>query len=346
MRIPPAVRTGDKVAVLSPAWAAPAYFPELHEQAMRRVEDVLGLSVVEFPTTRAMGASPQARAADINAAFADPSIRAIFSTVGGDDQICVIPYLDPDLVRADPKPFFGYSDNTNLLNWLWMNDVASYHGGSTMVHFGPGPSVDPEHLTTLRAALFGGGDVALPRTVDSQDYGFDWSDPRALSEPSPRGEALPVEFLGSEKAVRGATWGGCLEVIDQLALAGRLPTPDQLEGAILIFETSEVMPAPDFVGRWIRSMGERGYLEAAAGLAFARPVVSDRSSSEPEAARQARMNGYIEYLLTNISRYRSDLLVCLNLPFGHTRPQLVLPYGGEITLDPLAGAVVAHFPVA
>jgi muramoyltetrapeptide carboxypeptidase LdcA involved in peptidoglycan recycling len=55
------------------------------------------------------------RAADLNAAFADPSIRAILATIGGEDQITVIPHLEALAVRADPKPFVGYSDNTRIL---------------------------------------------------------------------------------------------------------------------------------------------------------------------------------------------------------------------------------------
>ena len=98
---------GDRVAVLSPAFAAPAVGPAVHEQAMQRLQDVTGLVPVEYPTTRTLGASAQDRAADLNAAFADPTIRAVLATIGGEDQITVVPHLDPGPVRADPKPFLG-----------------------------------------------------------------------------------------------------------------------------------------------------------------------------------------------------------------------------------------------
>ncbi|MFY9263316.1 MAG: LD-carboxypeptidase [Actinomycetaceae bacterium] len=341
---PSTLQPGDKIAVLSPSWSAPSYFPAVHEQALRRISEELDLIPVEYPTTRKMGASAEERAADINAAFADPEIRGIFATVGGADQITVIPHLNPELPRRDPKPFFGYSDNTNLLNWLWNNGMGAYHGGSTMVHLGSGPKTDPEHMATLRAALFGGGDLALPRPTHSQDYGFDWSEPRAVTDESPTEPAIPLEFLGSDDAVRGHTWGGCMEVLDQLAMADRFPQTADLEGAIIILETSEEIPSPALVGRWIRSMGERGYLEAAAGLVFARPVVDDRDKPASAEVREIRRETYIEYVLTNIARYRNDLLVCLNLPIGHPRPQLVIPYGGDITLDPATHTVIGHYP--
>jgi muramoyltetrapeptide carboxypeptidase LdcA involved in peptidoglycan recycling len=144
------------VAVLSPSFAAPGFAPEVREQAMRRLEEVTGLRPVEYPTTRRLEASARDRAADLNAAFADPGIRAVLVTVGGEDQITVVPHLDPETVRADPKPFLGYSDNTNLLNWLWNQGVAGYYGGSTQVHLGPGPAVDEVHAASLRAALLPG----------------------------------------------------------------------------------------------------------------------------------------------------------------------------------------------
>src|SRR3954464_623337 len=104
---------GDRVAVVSPSFAAPAVAVAVHEQALRRLTEVTGLVPVEYPTTRRLDASAADRAADLNAAFGDPSIRAVLATIGGEDQITVVPHLDPDLVRRDPKPFLGYSDNTN-----------------------------------------------------------------------------------------------------------------------------------------------------------------------------------------------------------------------------------------
>src|SRR4051794_35839221 len=136
---PPKAAPGDKVAVLSPSFAAPAVAPAVHEQALRRLREVTGLVPVEYPTTRLLGASAADRAADLNAAFGDPQIRAVLATIGGEDQITVVSHLDADAVRADPKPFLGYSDNTNILNWLWTNGITGFHGGSTQVHLGPGP---------------------------------------------------------------------------------------------------------------------------------------------------------------------------------------------------------------
>lgn len=109
----PKARPGDRVAVISPASAAPAISPALHEQAMRRLTEATGLIPVEYPTTRQLGASAGARAADVTAAFADPDIRAVLATIGGDDQVTVVPHVDASVLVANPKPFLGYSDNTH-----------------------------------------------------------------------------------------------------------------------------------------------------------------------------------------------------------------------------------------
>jgi len=120
---------------------------------MCRLREEMGLEPVEYPTTRQLGAAPQARAADLMAAFADPQIKAILATIGGDDQITVLPFLDPAVAAANPKAFLGYSDNTNMLNWLWNLGVAGYHGGGTMERLGRAGGLHPVSLTSLRAAL-------------------------------------------------------------------------------------------------------------------------------------------------------------------------------------------------
>jgi hypothetical protein len=85
----PEARPGDKVALISPSFAAPAVEPAVHEQAMRRLTEVTGLVPVEDPTTRQLGASPRDRAADLSTAFTDPQIRAVLAMAGRElDDLC------------------------------------------------------------------------------------------------------------------------------------------------------------------------------------------------------------------------------------------------------------------
>ncbi|GAA3616003.1 S66 family peptidase [Microlunatus ginsengisoli] len=331
---PPKAARGDKVAVLSPSFAAPGFAPEVHEQAMRRLREVTGLEPVEYPTTRRLGADARDRAADLDAAFADPEIRAVLATIGGEDQITVIPYLDPDLVRADPKPFLGYSDNTNLLNWLWTNGVAGFYGGSTQVHLGPGPAVDDIHATALRAALLTGERVEITEPGVSEDIGKDWKDPAALTDFGDRTPTEPWTWAGARQSVTGPTWGGCLEVVQWFLTAGRFPAdPAVLDGGVLLLESSEeIIPAREF-GWIVRSLGERGILSAVDAVVVARPPTSTfelQPSAEERAAHRAAQR---DTAIETVARYNPDAVVVVGVPFGHTRPQWILPYGGLLTVD-------------
>lgn len=339
----PKLTAGDRVAVLSPSFAAPGFAPAVHEQAMRRLIATTGLVPVEFPTTRKLGSSPEERAADINAAFADPSIRAILATIGGDDQITVVPHLDAAAAVADPKIFIGYSDNTNLLNWLWSLGIPAYYGGSTQVHLGAGPGADDVHLASLRAALLTGGELEVTEPGESEDFGPDWLEPRALVEYGDREPTEPWTWTGPACTVSGPTWGGCIEVLDQLAIADRLPALDALRGSILLLETSELLAPADWVKRWIRALGERGVLEAVDGVMVARPPVSSHGQIPPAVERAQLRSAQRDVAAAEIARYNPDAVVCIGVPFGHTRPQWIIPYGGQIQLNGEAKTITANY---
>jgi len=341
---PNKARAGDKVAVVSPSFAAPAVAPVVHEQALQRLQAVTGLVPVEFPTTRKLGASARERADDLNAAFADPGIRAVLATIGGEDQITVIPHLDPNLIACDPKPFLGYSDNTNLLNWLWTNGVAGYYGGSTQIHLGPGPHVDQIHEESLRAALLTGDRVELTEPGESEDIGHDWNDPRALTEFGDREPTEPWAWSGPSRSITGRTWGGCIEVVQWILTAGRFPAdPSVLDGGVLLLESSEeLIPAREF--GWItRSLGERGILSAVDAVVVARPPTSDfetRPSAEERRSKRAEQRD----MVTNVVHaYNPEAVVVVGLPFGHTRPQWIVPYGGFLTVDGVNRRVYADY---
>ncbi len=341
---PPKARRGDRVAVLSPSFAAAGAFPAVHEQAMRRLAEVTGLVPVEFPTTRKVGATPAERAADVNAAFADRGIRAIVAVIGGDDQITVIPHLDAALARRDPKPFLGYSDNTNMHHWLWANGIASFYGGSSQVHLGPGPGVDEVHARSLRAALVTGERIEITEPGESEDFGVDWADPRALDFFGEREPAGPWSWHGPARTVTGQAWGGCVEVIEETFIAGRFSfAPDVLDGGVLLLETSEELLPARHVGWIVRALGERGILAAVDAVLVARPPVSD-FTRRPPAGERARLRAEQRDVVTGIiSRYNPDAVVCVGVPFGHTRPQWILPHGGTITVDGTARRVTADY---
>ena len=112
---PAKARPGDRVAVLSPSFAAPGVAPAVHEQAMRRLTDLTGLVPVEYPTTRLVGAAPRAGRPTSTRRSPTPTSVPFSPRSAARTRSPSSRTSTRDLVRADPKPFLGYSDNTNIL---------------------------------------------------------------------------------------------------------------------------------------------------------------------------------------------------------------------------------------
>lgn len=334
LRTPPKPVPGDRVAIVSPSFAAPAVFPAVHELAMSRIRNELGLIPVEYPTTRQRAAPAWERARDLMAAWADPEIRAIFATIGGEDQITVLPHLRAEPIESDPKPFFGYSDNTNLLNWLWNLGSIAYHGGSTMVHLGRGGAAHPISLSSLRAALFTSAEFQLTPVETFSEDEVSWDAPAALTTPPKARASAGWEWQNAHQVIEGPTWGGNLEVLHWNLAAGRWVRPvEDYAGCILLIETSEEMPSSTEVHRMLRNMGERGLLAQFPAVVVGRPKASIRTAPATDAERAAYVRDQAAAVLTTVATYRPDALVVLGVDIGHTDPQWIVPYGGWMRID-------------
>jgi len=97
------------------------------------------------------------------------------------------------------------------------------------------------------------------------------------------------------------------------------------------------------VGWILRSLGERGLLAAADGVLVARPPVSDFTRRPPAEERARLSHEQRDVVVDVIARYNPDAVVCAGIPFGHTRPQWIVPHGGYITVDGTARRIVANY---
>ena len=344
LTIPPKASPGDRVAVLSPSFAAPARYPELHDQAMRRLREDFGVEPVEYPTTRRLNAPATDRAADLMAAYADPTIRAVLATIGGDDQITLLPHLDPEQFRADPKPFFGYSDNTNLLNWLWYQGIASYHGGSTMVHIARGAGLQPVHTDSLRAALFTGGPLEIHPVELFSEEEVDWADSAALTHSAPSVPSPGWLWHRPATVVDAPTWGGNLEILHWNLAASRWIRPvEDYAGCVLLLETSEEMPPAEEVFQMLRNAGERGLLQQFPAVLVATAKATTIGHERAPEQRQQFREEQRAAILRALNDYHPAAMAVFGVDFGHTDPQWVLPYGGRITVDGPARRITAHY---
>jgi muramoyltetrapeptide carboxypeptidase LdcA involved in peptidoglycan recycling len=323
---------GDRVAVVSPSGGLAEVFPAPYELGLERLRG-FGLEPVEYPTTRKLKSTPVERARDLHAAWSDPTIRAVIATIGGEDQLTVLKHLDPAVFRADPKPFFGYSDNTNLLNFLYSLGLPAFHGGSVMVQFGRGGAMHPDTERSLRAALFTSGEFDLTPATGWTDHDRDWADPANLkTEP----ELFPPTDWGwhGSASVSGRLWGGCLEVIDWHLAANRWMLPVDEYSGVLFLETSEELPSDGQVYRMLRNLGERGLLARFDAVLWGRPKswsLDHRRSAEESSAY---VDAQYAAARRTLAEYNPSALLVTGLDIGHTDPQVILPYGGSVSIDP------------
>jgi muramoyltetrapeptide carboxypeptidase len=115
-RKPPALHPGDAIGIVSPCLPLLPSFREHYERGKQTLLE-MGFYLKEGKTVHApahfyAADTPQNQAADINAMFADPEVKAIIATSGGHSASTVLPYLDYGLIRQHPKPFIGMSDMT------------------------------------------------------------------------------------------------------------------------------------------------------------------------------------------------------------------------------------------
>jgi muramoyltetrapeptide carboxypeptidase LdcA involved in peptidoglycan recycling len=342
-RYPRKPRPGDRIAVLSPSAGLPAVFPAVFELGLRRLRD-LGLEPVEYPTTRQLDSPPQDRARDLHSAFSDPDIGAVIASIGGEDQIRVLRHLDADLLREHPKPFVGFSDNTNLLIYLWNLGVVSYHGAAVMVELGRGGRMNRLTEASLRAALFTHDEFELTAAEEYNDIDRSWEDIATLeSEPA----MLPASgwtWHGPEQVVSGPAWGGCLEIIDFQLRAGRyLLEPAAYAGAVLFVETSEELPPATYVYRVLMGLGERGVLEQFAAVLVGRPKAWSFEAPNGPPDKQRFVDDQAAAVLRAMREYNPEVPVVMGMDIGHTDPQQVIPSGGTVTVDAVRRSVVVQY---
>jgi muramoyltetrapeptide carboxypeptidase LdcA involved in peptidoglycan recycling len=288
---------------------------------------------------------PQARADDLMRAFADPSIKAIISTIGGDDSIRILPYLDLDTICSNPKVFLGYSDTTISHLACLRAGLVSFYGPSIMAGFGENGGLFPYMVNSVRKTLFSSdpiGEIA-PNSDGWTVEVLDWAEPENQSRRRKLNRSQGWKVLQGAGVRRGHLVGGCFEVLDWLRGTDYWPEPALWQNAILFLETSEEAPSPTEVLRGLRSYAAMGILERLSGILFGRP-----GGEVPPA----QFKEYDQAILEVVAQEEglTDLPVISGMDFGHTDPMFVLPYGVQAEIDCgtgrfaiLEGAVAGRF---
>lgn len=173
------VPRGSKVGIVSPSSALDS--PEDIRDGLRWLEScgyrvVLGTHV--YDRLNHMAGTPEQQAEDLMRFFADPEIRAVFAAAGGFGAQYLLPLLDYDLIRKNPKPLIGFSDTTALQAGIFARTGNVCYAGILLKYdFGRGASVHPYTAESFLRAMDGrfedirGGTVVNPGTAEGRLVG-------------------------------------------------------------------------------------------------------------------------------------------------------------------------------
>lgn len=343
MKKPKALKVGDKVAIvsLSSGMLGEEFCKHNVEIGSKRLKE-MGVQPVFMPNARKgieyLREHPEARAADLKAAFADESIKGIICGIGGDDTYRLLPYLMGDQrflasVEAHPKLFTGFSDTT-------INHLMFYQLGLS-TFYGPAFITDLAEISTTMLpyterwfrCFFEGETV---KEIDSSDYWYeerlDFSRKAIGQERIFHQEKRGFEVLQGEGYVTGSLLGGCLESLydclagtryaDEVTICRKyrlFPETKQWQHKIFFLETSEEKPTPEKVERMLTALKEQGIFKEINGMIVGKP--------QDEV--------YYEEYKKILCEVVDDptLPILYNVNFGHATPRCVLPYGMQVKLD-------------
>ncbi len=248
------------IGIVAPASSAQ---PERTERGLAALRD-LGLTPALSTNAFARGplyfaGTPEQRLADLHAAFADPSTSAIMCLRGGYGSNYLLEGLNFEVIAANPKPFFAYSDLTGLqLRLLDELGLPAFHGPMLAADFYLPNGV---HLPSFRAALEG--------------------DPYTLGP----GEGLRILKPGKSSSVEGTLYGGCLSIL--VSLLGT-PWEPLTEGTLLFLEDTGAKPYQ--IDRMIWQLRKARKLDGVRGIVFGEMLDCVSLGAAPELLDEAILN--------------------------------------------------------
>ena len=187
--------------------------------------------------------------------------------------------------------------------------------------------MDEYTVQYLKHALFGGGEQELKASETYNDIGLRWDDPTTLRQERTYEPNESWIWDGNEDA-EGTTWGGCLESIDEMLRHGvAIPSLNDFKNVILITETSEKIPSRDYVFRVYRALGERGILARVRAVLAGRPKAWEFNNQQNTQQKREYRTRQRDAILKAVRTYNATAPVIQNLDFGHTDPQIPMPYG-------------------
>lgn len=328
---PYGLKPGDKVATISLSWGGAGDEDILwrYNVGKKRLEEEFGLEVIEMPHTlkgtEFIYNHPEKRAEDLMLAFKDPSIKAIFSCIGGSESIRLLPFIDFHVIKNNPKIFIGYSDSTVTHMICLKAGISSFYGPSILAEFAENVKIFDYTKHWIEKVLFHNSIIGnIQSSVAWTSEHLAWEEKNKLIQRNLRSNN-GYELLQGKGTVKGHLIGGCIEVLEMCKETELWPDTTLWDSSILFLETSEEKPEPKYVECWLRSYGSQGILQKVNGIIFGKPY--DNIYYEE----------YKKVILRVITEELKliDLPILYNMNFGHTAPMITIPYGAmaEINCD-------------
>ena len=299
--------------------------------AQERLERDYGLKVITMPNAlkgrEYLYRHPEARAADLMEAFQDTRIKAVFSAIGGDDTIRLLPYIDFDVIRNNPKIFTGFSDTTSNHFMMYKAGLISYYGACVMTNFAEYVKINDYTAQMIRDTLFEPKPTleipSAPYWYDDEDEKIWWKEENIHTLRQYHPEETGYEVLQGSGTVEGELLGGCLDVFIELTGTSIWPSKDEWAGKIMFLETSETDMSCEYLTWVLRGLAAQGLFDVIKGIIVGKP------------ARRSKYKPYQEVYRTVVGEEAGhpELPILYNVNFGHAEPIGIIPYGIRCQLD-------------
>lgn len=331
MITPQKLKKGDKVAIvcLSRGMLGERMFFHKYEIAKKRLEEEYGLEVIAMPNALKgidyLYEHPEARAQDLMEAFQNPEIKAVFNAIGGDDTIRLLPYIDFDILRKNPKIFTGFSDTTTNHFMMYKAGLVSYYGLSVMGNLAEYVEINEYTRHAMENILFNPKPtLEIPcSTYCSYEKDKVWWKESNVTQQIPRFPNSGYEILQGTGKVTGQLLGGCIDVFPELLGTTLWPSLDEWRGKLLLLETSEV-DMPEMVLTWLlRNLHAQGILHVINGIVVGKPAFEEKIDSYKKVYRQ----------VVGFEAGLPDLPILYNVNVGHAYPIGLFPLGLTYEID-------------
>lgn len=313
------LKKGDCIGIFSPSSATTATAPNRFKRGKSylesrgfRVKDGILTGKSDFYRS----GSIQERANELNVLINDPEVKCIMSTSGGMNSNSLLPYIDYESLKKNPKIIIGYSDVTAILLAIYcQTGITTYYGPALVASFGELPPFVDQTYKYFEDILVHG--IKTPYILPTPKYWTDefinWED-QDRSKKSNKNRLITVQ--GGKAA--GRLIGGNLNTIQ--GLWGSQYMPEIRKGDILFIEDSLKEPAT--IERSFSLMKLNGVFDKVSGIILGKHELFDDMGTGRKP---------YDVLLEVLSG--QDIPFLAEFDCCHMHPMLTLPIGCFVELD-------------